>query len=354
MKQGDNTKANGTGLWAARSASATLVPSRLHLNEAPEGISEKLLAAAVEEIRIANRYPDAGAQVARAALAGHLSLDPLWLILGNGCDELILWIVLNLARDGEVLTTSQTYPGYRAAAQLARVDFREVPLTNWGVSVDAVLNEITARTRVAIICNPHNPCGTHLRHSDVRRFVNACETKGIIPVVDEAYIDFAPKESESCIDLVKQGATLVVLRTFSKAYGLAGIRAGFAVAPAHIIAELQLGADALPFSVNRIAQRFITEFCAQPSLFGQHISDTVRLRDLFEAMLKRRNIWHVPSNGNFVFTAAPEGFCIDAAKRAGVEIRDCGPMGCPGYLRISIGSPSDMARVSRLLNRHLN
>jgi histidinol-phosphate aminotransferase len=329
----------------------TDVHARLHLNELPYGLPPELMDAAIEELRHANRYPDPDAQCSKQSLSRYLSIDPACLIVGNGCDELILLAILCLARGGHVLTTAQTYPGYQAAAKLASIDFRDVQLTDWHVSVDELLEGLTPGTKVAVLCNPHNPCGTYLPQHEIRRFVTGCNTKNVIPVLDEAYIDFAPRESADSIDLIRAGADVLVLRTFSKAFGMAGLRVGFAVGSSAIVSRLQNGAEAIPFRVNRIAQRLVSEICVRPRLLEERIDKIVQRRTRFEALLERDRVWHLPSNGNFVFMSAAEGLSIDVARAQGIVVRGCASMGFPNHWRVAIGNTSEMFRFSEWL-RH--
>ncbi|NJQ07280.1 aminotransferase class I/II-fold pyridoxal phosphate-dependent enzyme, partial [Streptomyces lonarensis] len=233
---------------------------RLHLNESAHGPPPAAVAAVSEEAaRALERYPDSAYDTLRRALAHHFRVAPEMVAVGNGVDELVLLTALATARDAgaRVTTTTGTFPGYAASAATVGAPLHTLPTVGHAVPVPAAAAVLAAHTGPVFVCNPLNPTGALLDGGQVGQLLAAAEDAPGTLVMDEAYLDFAPPGSHHALAAVREGARALVLRTFSKAWGLASVRAGCAVGPPELIARLDAAARALPFRVGRPAQRAV-------------------------------------------------------------------------------------------------
>ncbi|WP_190197589.1 aminotransferase class I/II-fold pyridoxal phosphate-dependent enzyme [Streptomyces djakartensis] len=320
---------------------------RLHLNENPYGPPAGALEAAADELRRwGTAYPDSDCAGPRKAVADHFGLTPEMVAVGNGSDELVLLIALAFLRPGDtVLLTEGTYLGYAMAAAAARAEVRTEPLKRFGVPARALASALGEGARLCYVCNPHNPTGTVLDPSDVERIIAAAENTGAVPVFDEAYMEFADPAYDYALDAVRKGRRLLVLRTFSKAWGLASLRCGYALGPADLIDQVWRVRQALPFSANRLAQR-----AAMAALGDRgHLAEIRRLtgeaRQRMCDRLDRAGVPHVPSVTNFVMLRPPGDSALVAARLAEehrILVRDVTMLGLPGHLRVSVGTPEQV------------
>ncbi|WP_037973455.1 pyridoxal phosphate-dependent aminotransferase [Streptomyces sp. NRRL WC-3742] len=340
-------------------ATALTGPARLHLSENPYGASPLALAAAREAIDLTEVYPDPARLSPVAALAAHLGVAEDQIAVANGSDELVLLTALALGdttRPG--VTTAATFPGYRICLETARRGCTEIPLTGpEGVDTDAErFAEALAGAGIGYLCNPHNPTGALL---DRRRFdllVAAAERTGTPLVVDEAYAEFAPAGSPQVLDHLgpvrASGAPLISLRTFSKAYGLAALRIGYAVGRADLIAKLREAQGTMPFSVNRAAQAGAVAALADRATLARAVALTAERRAWFRAELAARGRRSLPSATNFVAVAVPDSASAERllAERHDILVRDAGRFGLPGYLRVSLGPTEQLERFLDVLD----
>jgi len=318
---------------------------RLHLNETPYGAprSARLAADAELEQRCAV-YPDSDCAGLRDRLAGYLGVGPEMIAVGNGVDELVLLTALTfLGPDRTALVTETTFPGYLTAAAVAGAAVRTVPLDAYRVSPGAVGAALGADIDIAFICNPVNPTGTVLDRAGVERIIADAEAAGTVVVFDEAYLDFAGPDFDYALDAVRAGRPVIVLRTFSKAWGLAALRVGYAVGPAELIARLWRTRQSLPFNVNRLAQQAAISALDEPEFVISVRDRTNRARQRFYRGVEALGLDYVPSVTNFVLvrtgTASDSG--ILAARLASehqILVRDLTAFGLPGCLRVTIGN----------------
>lgn len=320
---------------------------RLHLNESPYGASPVAVCAAERELRRVNVYPDPERATLVGALAEHWGVTRDRVAVANGSDELVLASALALgerARPG--LVTAGTFPGYRTSLDCTgrgctAVAFGDVAgfaakLPGYGIGY---------------LCNPHNPSGAALSRADMDTLVAAAEDSGVPLVFDEAYMDFADPETPRVQDYLHRAAPVLALRTFSKAYGLAALRIGYAVGAPTLVTQLLGALRTLPFSTNRLAQA-----AALAALADQEFLDGVRAanaaqRTWFGEELTRRGRVYLPSATNFMAVAvADAGVAQDRlAAEHGILVRDAGLFGFPGYLRVTLGSRDDLLRLLEAL-----
>ncbi|MGA5817177.1 pyridoxal phosphate-dependent aminotransferase [Kitasatospora sp. NPDC094028] len=325
-------------------------PARLHLSENPYGASPLALAAAREAIDLTEVYPDPARQSPTAAIAAHLGVAEEQIAVANGSDELVLLTALALGdvtRPG--VTTAGTFPGYRICLETARRGCAEIPLTGPdGTDTDAErFAEALAGAGIGYLCNPHNPTGALLSRERFDLLVAAAERTGTPLVVDEAYLEFTPAGSPQLRDYLDRGAPVVSLRTFSKAYGLAALRIGYAVGRADLIARLREAQGTMPFSVNRAAQAGAVAALTDPEHLASAVRRTAERRERFRADLAARGRRSLPSATNFVAVAVPDSAAAERllAERYGILVRDAGRFGLPGYLRVSLGPDEQLDRL---------
>jgi histidinol-phosphate aminotransferase len=326
---------------------------RLHLSESPHGASEAALRAAERELGRVNVYPDPERHELVHALAEHWNVTPDHIAVANGSDELVLATALALGdRTRPGLVTDGTFPGYRACLELTRRGCTAVALDGTAVDADAFAARLPGHG-IGYLCNPHNPSGAALAREELTALVDACGRGGVPLVCDEAYMEFAGPDTPQVRDLLDGGAPVVALRTFSKAYGLAALRVGYAVGPPALIAELRQALRALPFSVNRLAQAAAVSALGDRDFLVGVRRSTDERRRWFTGELDRRGRGHLPSVTNFVAVEARD--CALAQDRLaadfGILVRNAGLFGFPGYVRTSLGTQEDLVRFLDALEK---
>ncbi|GGK74163.1 pyridoxal phosphate-dependent aminotransferase [Mangrovihabitans endophyticus] len=318
---------------------------RLHLSESPYGASPAAVAAATEALSRIHRYPAPQRDALVTALARHWDVGEDQIAVANGSDELVLATALSLGeRDLPGLVTAGTFPGYRAALDRTGRGSTALPLDGAGLDAAAFASGLSAHG-IGYVCNPHNPTGGALGPPAFATLVEGAATSGTPLVVDEAYQEFAAGLPQTR-DFLDGGAPLMALRTFSKAYGLAALRIGYAVGRADLIAEVRRTLTVLPFSVNRVGQA-----AALAALADQDFLDSVRAagdrrRRWFCAELDRRGLRHLPSVTNFVAVRVSDASVAqdELARVHGILVRDTGIFGFPGHLRVSLGDEAELRR----------
>ena len=322
---------------------------RLALSESPFGASPKALAAARAEVERINHYPNSDTEPLRGALAAHYGVPADWVLVGNGADELILLSVLaTCAAGGTGVTTERTFAGYTAAFETAGLKPRLVPLDESGPDLDALVDQ--ARTAdITIVCNPHNPLGRALDRDEIRRVHQATvEGEGVL-VLDEAYGEFAsPEAFASGLTHVRDTDNVVVLRTFSKAYGLAGLRCGYAIGTPRIIDNMARLRTVLPYNVNRVAIAAATAALRDQDHLRHVVRDSMLSRTLLAEGLAGHGIACVPSQANFVLAeVGPQRaeFVARLASEHAIQVRDGRTLGFDRHVRIGVCRPDAVPRV---------
>jgi histidinol-phosphate aminotransferase len=329
---------------------------RLSANENPLGPSPLAVAAMRAEAYRAHLYPDGGAPALRDAVAAVLGVAPAQLLFGNGGDEIITLVAQALLDPGdEVVLPEPAFEPYATSARLSDARVIASPLRDYRIDLPDVLRRLTPRTKLVFLSSPHNPTGTALPRDAWQTFVARCP-EDVLILLDEAYIDFVEAPAAAADGLATLGTRpqgLVLLRTFSKIAGLAGLRVGYAVADPAVIEMLERVRE--PFNVGRLAQ----VGAAAAIRDAAHREATRRLvwtekRRLYAA-LDARGLGYAPTDANFlVVRLERESGPVVAAMRArGVLVRDGAQVGLPGHLRISIGTPRQNAAMLAALDAAL-
>lgn len=320
---------------------------KLASNENPLGPSPLAVKAVIEAAQGMNIYPDASGFKVREALAAHYGIDAAHVVLGNGSDE-ILNVLGQVFLDGPGDRAVMGWPSflrYPATADLADSQCAKVPLDDeWRHDVDAMIEAITAETRLVFLANPNNPTGTLTKAADVERLIDALPS-GAVLVLDEAYYEFAKTVADypDSLAWVKQGRPVVVVRTFSKSYGLAGIRVGYGFAPLEIVDAYNRVRE--PFDVNSLAQAAAIAALQDK----QHLQATLKTNQdgmarIVERM-KELGKKTVDSYANFVCIEVGDAKTVaESLLHQGVIVRSGHVFDMPNHIRVTIGTPAEVAR----------
>jgi histidinol-phosphate aminotransferase len=323
--------------------------SKLSSNESPHPPLPSVVRAVQERLGTINRYPDMSAAALRDDLAARYDVDPALVTVGAGSVELAAQLIHAVAGEGdEVIFAWRSFEAYPSLVRIAGATPVAVPLTaEHAHDLDAMLAAITPRTRAIFVCNPNNPTGTVVGAADLERFV-AAVPRDVLVVIDEAYVHFDRTDSFGAgIELFRRHPHVAVLHTFSKAYGLAGLRVGYAISPREV-AENQRKV-AVPFGVTDLAQVAARASLAAEEELAARIDEVVAQRDRLHDLLTDAGWPAVPSQANFVWVAAGE-----RTEELEALLRDGGVItrAFPGEgVRISSGSGDDIDRVAAALVR---
>lgn len=318
---------------------------KLASNENPLGPSPRAIEAAMQAMQQVNLYPDGNCYALRQALARHLGVPPDHLLFGNGSDELIHFIGLTFLQPGdEVITGDPSFVRYAAAAKLNNAPLHLVPLREHRFDLPAILKQVNEHTRLIFIANPNNPTGTIVTADEVEAFLRALP-EHVVVVWDQAYQEYVSRaDYPDTLRYVREGRPVIVLRTFSKAYALAGLRIGYAVARPDFIDAMNRVRE--PFNVNSVAQA-----AALAALEDQeHLRRAVELNrqalEYFYRHFERLGLRYVPSEANCVMVDLGRDSqpVFQALLRKGVIVRTGHIFGLPTYLRITTGKPEENER----------
>ncbi|MGH7347303.1 MAG: histidinol-phosphate transaminase [Candidatus Rokuibacteriota bacterium] len=323
---------------------------RLSANENPLGPSPLAVAAVEREAARIHLYPDGGSTGLREALGRSLGVRPNQIVVGNGADELIALIAAAAFEPAdEVVVPTPSFEPYEISAKLAGARVVESPLAGYDTDLDDVLRRVTDRTKAVMLCSPHNPATTIFHRRALLAFLDSLGPDSPLVVLDQAYIDFCDDaEHADGIRLLERYPRLVVLRTFSKIAGLAGLRVGYAVASAETIDRFNR--VRAPYNVNRLGQ--VAALAALED--HAHVEKTVRLvldeRAYLSAELTKRGYAFPASHANFLLVAVPDAPGLRAhLMRAGILVRDGAGVGFPGHLRFSVGLRETNEKLLSLL-----
>ncbi|MBI3333140.1 MAG: histidinol-phosphate transaminase [Candidatus Omnitrophica bacterium] len=327
---------------------------KLASNENPLGPSPKALQAIQRALANLNRYPDSHCFFLVRKLSEAWGLSPEHFLVGNGSDELITLAVRAFLDPGdEVVIAQPTFLIYSIAAEIAGAKIRGVPLKRFRYDLIGMRKAITRRTKLVFIANPDNPTGTYVTQAEVESFMAALPEETIV-FFDEAYAEMvdAPDYPE-CKRYLLEGRPVIVTRTFSKAYGLSGIRVGYGVAPVELMTAMQRVRE--PFNVNSLAQA-----AALAALEDrEHLEATRRLlreeKPVVYRALEELGLEAVPSAANFIlFHVGPRALeLVKGLMARGIIVREMTAWNLPEYVRVTIGLPEENRAFIQALREEL-
>jgi histidinol-phosphate aminotransferase len=327
---------------------------RLALSENAVGASPKALAAARAEIERAHWYPHSDGEPLRGLLAAHYGLPERKVIVGNGVDEIILLVALAMSGNAKpTVVTANTFAGYTASLEITGHAVTTVPLASaGGIDLDGVC-EAAAGAACVVVCNPHNPTGSALNAEQVKTLVEVCHEAGALLVLDEAYAEFADATRFGSGLPHLHGEGVVVLRTFSKAYGLAGLRCGYALGDGELIAAMATIRTALPYNTNRVALAAAAAALADQDHLRTVVNDCAVARRMLSSRLATMGVRSLPSQTNFLLVHLGDdapGIVERLADRHRIHIRDMAGLGLSGWARISVPLARDVPLLTSALS----
>jgi histidinol-phosphate aminotransferase len=332
---------------------------KLASNEGPFGPFPAALAALERAAAELNRYPDGGCFRLRHALAQRHGVRPENVAPGAGADGIVMCLSLAcLDPADEVVCGTETFPSYALDALKLGASVRRVPLREYRYDVDGLLEAITPRTKLVYICNPNNPTGAMVPRVELDRFFERVPPH-VLTVLDEAYFEYVqePDYPDGIEEYVKQGRRAVALRTFSKIYGLAGLRIGYAVGPAELVRAIRKVQNA--FDVTQPAQEAALASLGDTAEVERRRAVNAAGRAQLAHGLAELGLDPAPATGNFVYVplgrdARPT---FEALLREGVIVRPLHGFGDPNAIRITVGTEGEnrlcLEALARVLPRRL-
>lgn len=333
---------------------------KLASNECPLPLPHGMIETIVGALHDLCRYPDGHCQELRAALSRRLAIPSGCFVFGNGAEECIRLIALAFIDHEDVaVVPDPTFDAYETATRLAGGRVVRVPLKDFHIDLDALLSRVDEGTKLIWLCSPNNPTGTIVLKQEFERFLNQLPDNTLV-VIDEAYHEFVgAKNSVDSTDYLMNDARVIGIRTFSKAYALAGLRVGYLMA--HPALAALMTKVKLPFNVNSLAQAAALwgmgeeEKLRGNSFTKQHVRLIIRERDFMFDALRERSLFVVPSQANFLFVETPleSETLFRTLLPQGMIIRPGNIFGLPMFIRLSIGTREQNQRFLRLLDEIL-
>jgi histidinol-phosphate aminotransferase len=337
----------GTSLDDAKARAETPDAIKLASNECPLPVHPVVIDAIARAAANVHRYPDPDARALRRAIADHHETDTARIAVSNGSCEILLAAALALCEPGdEILYAWPSFSIYPYLAPLSGAREIRVPLADGYVhDLEAMLEEVTAATQLLIVCNPNNPTSTHIPADRIAAFVESVPSRTTI-ILDEAYIEYQTNDDpDATLDLLAKRPNVVLLRTFSKCYGLAGLRVGYALCSP----QFRAAVDAVrqPFSVNALAQAAATEAIRHQDDVAERVEKNVMERVFVEEGLREMGFDTADSQANFAWFPLgdlEEDEVVDSLAKAGVAVRPGTSLGGPGHLRVTYGTRAENER----------
>lgn len=325
--------------------------TRLSANENPLGPSPRVVQAVAEAAGSVHLYPDGGSVALRAALGERLGVAPDQIVLGNGADELLAMIAwAAFERGDEVVVPQPSFEPYTTTVALMGATLVASPLRDDATDLDDVAARVTPRTKAIVLCSPHNPATTIIPRAPLVALLDTLGPEGPLVVLDEAYRDFCDDpEYPDGVALLARYPRMLVLRTFSKIAGLAGLRVGYAVGTTDAIDALNR--VRAPYNVNRLGQVAALAALADTEHWQRSRTLVITERAFLMAGLRSRGFEVAASQANFLLVRVSDA--ARAHRRLlteGLLVRDGAGIGFPGRLRISVGTRATNERVLRGLD----
>ncbi|MDP8215793.1 MAG: histidinol-phosphate transaminase [Candidatus Kaelpia imicola] len=326
---------------------------KLASNENPLGPSPQAIAAIKRVSAGINRYPESGCFYLKKRLAEIYNLEPDNFIVGNGSDELIALALRTFLNPGdEVIVSKPTFLMYEFYSIIEGANLRIVPMRNFKYDLDAILGAVTDKTKIIFIANPDNPCGTYIAKDELEKFIDRLPDS-IILFHDEAYYEFMQMDDYPDLFRYIEDKPVIMTRTFSKVYGLAGLRIGYGIADKRIVEYMNKVRD--PFNVNSLAQAGALAALDDRDFVKKVVKLTKENREYLFKEFERLGLNYVKSYTNCIIVEIGEraqdlsGYLL----RDGVIIRDMSAWGLNRYIRVSVGLKVENRKLVRLLEEFI-
>ncbi len=312
---------------------------KLASNENPFGPSPKAREAAISACADLGVYPDGGGIALRSAIAQFYSIDTNQIILGNGSDEVVQMISRTFLSPGtNTVMAAPSFPMYKINADIEGAEAIEVPLVNGVHNLEEMSRRINDKTQIVWLCNPNNPTGTYNNQDEVLSFLQRVP-QDVLVVLDEAYYEYvAAADYPDSLPLLEQYPNLMILRTFSKVYGLASLRIGYGIASPELIQVINGVRE--PFNANRVAQAAALAALSDQDYMKHCFEQNRAGLAQYEAAFEEMGLSWFPSQANFIMvdTGVACGAVFEALLKQGLIIRQDPTWGYPYSVRITIGS----------------
>lgn len=326
---------------------------KLASNENPLGVSPKAINAIKKNLSAINRYPDSQGFYLKKKLAKSLNIQPSELVLGNGSDEIIDILIKTFVEDDEnIITADVTFLEYEIIASVSNRQVIKVPLKYFTYDLQAIKRNISKKTKLIFISNPNNPTGTYVTKYELEDFMQGLPDN-LLLVLDEAYDTFIDVDDfPNSLKLV-QNKNVVALKTFSKAYGLAGLRIGYAIARPEFISFMERVRQ--PFNVNSLAQQAAMAALDDKKFLAKTRKAVLTGKNYLYDALTRMGLAYVPSVANFILVdVAKNGATLfKEMLKYGVIIRDMQQYGLKNFIRVTVGTPKENERFIKVLKKVL-
>jgi histidinol-phosphate aminotransferase len=328
---------------------------KLASNENPFGPSPKAIESIIRVVNSANLYPEGSSSLLCQKIAGKLDIDEDMIVFGNGADNVLGLIAQATVNEGdEVVMGDPTFAAYETRSRIMGGIPVKVPLKNFTYDLQAVAEKITTKTKLVFVCNPNNPTGTIVTGEEVAGFMNAIPPECIV-VFDEAYAEFVDTDAyPQTIKYIHDQRNVIMVRTFSKLFGLAGLRVGYAVGPRRLIGILRKVVE--PFPVNRLAQAGALAALDDHEFLTRVLAENKRGKEFLYEKLSELKMSCVPSDTNFIFVdLGMDGqFVFKKLLEQGIIVRPGDLWNCPQFARITIGTPDQNEKLIEALKKIQN
>jgi len=325
---------------------------KLASNENSWGPSPKALTAIKRSLPGINRYPDAQGYYLKKRLAKFFGLIPENFVLGNGSDELIDVVIKTFVEaDENIITSCGTFLEYEIIAQVNDRKVKKAPLRYFKYDLGAMLKLVDKKTKLIFIANPNNPTGTYVTKYEIAEFIKALPP-GVVVVFDEAYNTFIDVDDyPQTLAYLKKNKQIIILRTFSKAYGLAGLRLGYAIAAPELAAYLERIRQ--PFNVNLLAQVAGLAALEDKEFLKKTRRLTLEGKDFIYRELSEMGLGYVPSVANFILVDVGRDSrqVFKSCLKFGVIVREMSQYGLANFIRVTIGTLKENKRLMRVLRK---
>jgi len=327
---------------------------KLASNENPLGPSPRVLAAMEKELKYTNLYPEGSCAKLRKKISQRLGIDEDMITISNGADNCIHLITTSFVNEGdEVLMADPTFAVYKTATKLMGGRPSFVGLRDHVHDLEAMQEKIGPQTKLIFVCNPNNPTGSIVRKNELDTFINHL-SENIILIIDEAYYEFVTDEGyPDSLDYIREGYNVISLRSFSKLYGIAGLRVGYALGCKELIDVINRVRE--PFPVSRVAQAGAFAVLEDNEFKEQVLTINEAGKAYFYDEFKKMGLQYVPSNTNFIFVdlGVDTKEVFESLLREGIIIRPGHLWDCSTFARITIGTMEQNRRCIDALRKVL-